>query len=85
MLNHIVDADDIEEFTYDIAKTIAQNSPLSISVIKKQIDSIARSKPMDVETISIIDELRQKAYNSNDYLEGKRAFMEKRKPVFEGK
>ena len=85
MLNHIVAVDDIEEFTYDIANTIAQNSPLSISVIKKQIDSIARSKPMDVETISIIDELRQKAYNSSDYLEGKRAFMEKRKPVFEGK
>ena len=85
ILNHIVDIDDIEEFTYDIAKTIAQNSPLSISVIKKQIDSIARSKPMDVEIISIIDELRQKAYNSSDYMEGKRAFIEKRKAVFEGK
>ena len=85
ILNHIVEIDEIEDFTYDLAKTIAQNSPLSISVIKKQIDSIARSKPMDVETISIIDELRQKAYNSNDYMEGKRAFMEKRKPNFEGK
>ncbi|OYT10492.1 MAG: methylmalonyl-CoA decarboxylase [Bacteroidetes bacterium 4572_112] len=31
MLNHIVAVDDIEEFTYDIANTIAQNSPLSIT------------------------------------------------------
>ncbi|MCK5847256.1 MAG: methylmalonyl-CoA decarboxylase [Bacteroidales bacterium] len=84
ILNHKVDADTIDAYTYSIANKIVSNSPLSISVIKKQIDSISRAKTVDIETISIIDELRQEAYNSDDYLEGKRAFMEKRKAVFKG-
>lgn len=85
ILNHIVSSESLESFTYEMANTIAANSPLSISVIKKQIEMLSRSKPIAVETLSLIDELRQIAYNSEDYKEGKLAFDEKRTAKFIGK
>ncbi len=84
LLNHLVDVDALEEFTQHIALSIAENAPISIAVIKKQIDTLSRSKPVAVETLFQIDELRQKAYNSSDYQEGKNAFDAKRKPKFTG-
>ncbi len=84
LLNHLVDVDALEEFTQQIALSIAENAPISIAVIKKQIDTLSRSKPVAVETLFQIDELRQKAYNSSDYQEGKNAFDAKRKPKFTG-
>jgi methylmalonyl-CoA decarboxylase len=84
ILNHIVEVENLEGFTYKMAEGIAQNAPISIAVIKKQIDTLSRSKPVAVETLFQIDELRQKAYNSDDYLEGKKAFDERRKPNFNG-
>ncbi len=85
VLNHLVSIKEIERFTFSLAEEIAANSPLSISVVKKQIDSLSRAKPLAIDIISQIDELRQKVYNSADYVEGKLAFSEKRKPNFLGK
>lgn len=84
ILNHIVEKDNLEEFTHQMAVSISENSPISIEVIKKQIDALSRYKPVAVETLFQIDELRQIAYNSQDYLEGKKAFDERRKPNFKG-
>ena len=83
-LNHLVDAEEIEEFTYKLAKTISYNSPLSVSVAKKQINVLAKSLPVNPSDHELIDELRNKAFNSHDYVEGKRAFQEKRHARFLG-
>ena len=83
-LNHLVDAEDIEEFTYKIAKTISLNSPLSVSVAKKQITAIAQSTSLSTAAYELIEELRLKAFKSKDYSEGKRAFLEKRQANFTG-
>ena len=85
VLNHLVELENLESFTYDMANNIGQNSPFSISIIKKQIDIFTRSKPVAVDTLFHIDELRQIAYNSDDYREGKLAFDQKRVPNFTGK
>lgn len=85
LLNHIVDTKDIERFTFSLAEDISSNSPLSISVVKRQIDALSRAKPLAIDVISQIDECRNKAYNSEDYVEGKLAFQEKRTPNFQGK
>jgi methylmalonyl-CoA decarboxylase len=84
-LNHLVAADELEEFTYKLAKTISYNSPLSVSVAKKQINVLAKSLPVNPADFELIDELRNKAFNSHDYVEGKKAFLEKRHARFIGK
>jgi len=83
-LNHLVDAGDIEEFTYKMAKTISLNSPLSVSVAKKQITAISQSTSLSTSTYELIEELRLKAFTSKDYMEGKKAFLEKRNANFSG-
>ena len=84
ILNHLIDADELEDFTYKMAADIASNSPLSIAVIKEQLNIMGAAKPINSEFYEKIDELRQKAYNSNDYQEGLQAFYDKRKPKFTG-
>ncbi len=84
-LNHLVEPVEIEAFTYKLAKTISFNSPLSVSVAKKQINILAKSSPVNPMDYEQIGELRYKAFNSFDYVEGKRAFQEKRHARFTGK
>jgi len=84
ILNHLVPAEELEAFTYAMAKQISENSPLAIAVIKEQLRLLGNSHPLSPETFERIQGLRRKAYDSADYLEGKQAFMEKRKPVFKG-
>jgi methylmalonyl-CoA decarboxylase len=67
-----------------MAAQIAENSPFAIAVIKEQLRLLSNSHPLSPETFERIQGLRRKAYDSADYLEGKKAFFEKRKPVFKG-
>lgn len=85
ILNHVVPNDEIETFTYNMAATISQNSPLSISVIKEQIHILSNALPVSAETFERIQGLRRLVWDSEDYVEGKQAFLEKRPPVFQGK
>jgi len=85
ILNHLVPNAEIEAFTYDLAQAITRNSPLSISVIKEQIHILSNALPVSAETFERIQALRRLVWDSQDYIEGKQAFLEKRPPVFQGK
>jgi methylmalonyl-CoA decarboxylase len=84
VLNHLVPVAALEDFTYAMARQIAQNSPISISVIKEQLQILGNALPLSPEAFERIQSLRRLVYNSKDYLEGQKAFLEKRKPVFQG-
>jgi methylmalonyl-CoA decarboxylase len=84
ILNHLVEADELEAFTFGMAGGIAANSPLSIAVIKEQLNIMGDARPVNPAAFEKIEELRRKAYHSKDYREGIRAFFEKRKPDFTG-
>ncbi len=84
IINHLVETDELENFTLRLATKILANSPLSIQVIKEQLNILGNAMPMTPQTFEHIDMLRRIAGTSKDYLEGIRAFYEKRKPGFIG-
>jgi methylmalonyl-CoA decarboxylase len=84
VLNHLVPRDQLEAFTYDLAAKICRNSPLAIGVTKQQLPLLCRGHGLDAETFEHIQKLRRSVYRSEDYLEGLRAFKEKRQPVCVG-
>jgi methylmalonyl-CoA decarboxylase len=85
IINHVIPAQDIEAFTYAMARTIVQNAPLSISVMKEQLRILAGAHTMSPQDFERIQGLRRVVYNSHDYSEGINAFKEKRKPKFDGR
>jgi len=84
ILNHMVEAGELEAFTWDFARKITDNSPLAISVMKEQMRILGNSYPISPETHERIQGLRRTVYTSKDYVEGKLAFVEKRKPRYSG-
>ncbi len=84
ILNHLVSSKEIEQFTFALARSIADNSPLAVSVIKEQFKILSEAHPISPEAFERTQALRRKVYNSGDYEEGIKAFLEKRKPKFRG-
>lgn len=79
--NRVVPNDRLESYVKDYAATIAGNAPLTIDAIKFVVGEITKDERDMAKCQAIVD----KCFASYDYEEGRKAFMEKRKPVFTGK
>ena len=84
MIKHLVPADELEAFCMGMAQDVADNAPLSISVMNEQLRILAGAHPMTPQGFERIQGLRRLVYDSEDYREGIRAFKEERRPVFRG-
>ena len=85
IVNHIVSRQQLQQHTYETAKQIVRNSPLSIAIMKEELNLLANAYDLSPLMFERIQSLRRVVYNSQDYQEGIRAFLEKRPPTFTGK
>lgn len=80
LVNHVIPDAEIETYVRELAGVISDNAPLTIRSVKRIIREL-RSEDPDV---AACDALVRQCFESADYREGRRAFLEKRKPVFRG-
>lgn len=83
LVNHVVPAPELEGFVRAYAEDIANNAPLAILSAKTAVNELAKD-PADRD-MALVERRARAANDSQDYVEGRRAFMEKRKPRFEGR
>lgn len=83
LVHGVAPADDLDALVDGITSAIAQNAPLTIGLAKAAAREIA--KPESQQDHARLEKLAQACFDSEDYKEGRRAFMEKRKPAFQGR
>ena len=80
--NRVVPAAEIERYVSEYAAAIAANAPLTIGSVKFIVGELM--KDAEARNLEWCAALVQQCFESRDYEEGRRAFVEKRKPVFTG-
>ena len=85
VINHVVPREQLETVTMKLAKAITETSPLVHRILKEEMRVLSNAHPLNPEAYERIQSLRREVYDSDDYQEGIKAFLEKRKPVFAGK
>jgi enoyl-CoA hydratase/carnithine racemase len=82
LVNRVVPDAELESYVKNYAETIAGNAPLTVGSIKLIVGELLKDeseRDIDAANASV-----KRCFDSKDYIEGRTAFMEKRKPAFTG-
>ena len=83
LVSKVVPPDELMPAAYEIARKIAANAPLSVRAVKRLV-----KRGMDMPLSHAIESERYVfglLYQSEDRIEGRKAFAEKRKPRYKGR
>ena len=83
LVNRVVPVDELEPTVTKYARTIADNAPLTVKAAKAAVNE--GTKNPEERDLDRVAEMVETCFKSEDYKEGRRAFMEKRKPRFQGR
>ena len=82
LVNRVLPDGELERYVKDYADTIAGNAPLTIKAVKAVISEMTKDE--STRDLARAQAAVDACFKSRDYEEGRKAFMEKRKPVFSG-
>jgi len=83
LVNQVVADADLSDTVRDLARTIADNAPLSIAASKRTINEVLKD-PADRD-MDAVRRAGASCFDSADYKEGRSAFLEKRRAAFTGR
>jgi len=82
LVNRVVPSAELENYVKEYADVIAGNAPLTLGSVKFIVgEALKDESKRDAEAMA---KSVSRCFASKDYIEGRTAFMEKRKPVFTG-